>query len=232
MPAQHTTRLPRILALSGLCLLVLQGPNQSAIAGQITDQVVVAGTDQPWNYTPGGLNTNSQYGINDGTGPLVLSAADGFNFAPGGSFTVTYVSGLVSASPGFFPFVDADGDTQFVVNNNPGSSGKVSPSFYIDPATYPIFLVELVGTFANSSGAIVGTPFALGDGPTTITVPTGATQLQLGVNDDIYHDNAGAFTVDVSGPGISSVPEPTSIISLATGLVTISVCARPRRRSS
>jgi hypothetical protein len=225
----HRTLVTCILSASCFCILNFGGPAESARAGQATLQATVAGTDQPWNFTPGGLNTNFQYGINDGTGPLVLSAADGFNFAPGGSFTVTYISGLVSASVGFFPFVGADGDTQFVVNNNPGSSGKVSPSFYMDPATYPIFLVELVGTFANSAGAIVGTPFALGDGPTTIVVPTGATQLQLGVNDDIYHDNVGSFTVDVSGPAFASVPEPTSMIPLGTSFV-VAIAFYGRRR--
>jgi hypothetical protein len=233
MDTHHRTLVKRFLIASCLCILIFGGPAESARAGQLTLQATVAGTDQPWNFTPGGLNTNFQYGINDGTGPLVLSAADGFSFAPGGSFTVTYVSGLVSAGPGFYPFVDANGDTQSVFNNNPGSSGKVAPSFYMDPATYPIYLVELVGTFANSSGAIVGTPFALGDGPTTITVPTGATQLQLGVNDDIYHDNAGSFTVDVSGPAFASVPEPTSMIPLGTSfVVAVAFYGRRRRRVS
>jgi hypothetical protein len=92
--------------------------------------------------------------------------------------------------------------------------------------------VELVGTFANSSGVIEGTPFALGNGPTTITVPTGATQLQLGVNDDIFHDNAGSFTVDVSGPAVASVPKPTSMILLGTGLVAIGFVTRQLRRRS
>jgi hypothetical protein len=231
MDTHHRTLVTRFLTASCLCILMFGGPAESTRAGQVTVQATVAGTDQPWNYTPGGLNTNFQYGINDGTGPLVFSAADGFTFAPGGSFTVTYVSGLVCAATGFFPFVDADGDTQFVVNNNPGSSGKISPSFYMDPATYPIFLVELVGTFANSSGAIVGTPFALGDGPTTIVVPTGATQLQMGVNGDIYHNDVGSFTVDVSGPAFASVPEPTSLIPLGTGLLAaIGFYERHRRR--
>jgi hypothetical protein len=231
MDPHHRMLVTRFLTASCLCILIFGGPAESVRAGQLTLQATVAGTDQPWNYTPGGLNTNFQYGINDGTGPLVLSAADGFNFAPGGSFTVSYLSGQVSAGPGFWPFVDADGDTQDAVNNNTGSSGKVEASFYMNPATYPIYLVELVGTFTNSLGAIVGTPFALGDGPTTITVPVGATQLQLGVNDDIYHDNAGSFTVDVSGPGISSVPEPNSMIPLGTGsLVAIGLYGRHRRR--
>jgi hypothetical protein len=225
------TTCMQVFATSCLCGLVFTGAVGSARAGQLTVQATVAGTDQPWNYTPGGLNTNYQYGINDGTAPLVINASDGFDFSTGGSFTVTYVSGLVSAGPGFWPFVDANGDLQDAINNHTGSSGKVEASYYMNPSTYPIYLTELVGTFANSLGAIVGTPFALGDGPTTITIPTGATQLQLGVNDDIYHDNAGSFVVNVSGPQLASVPEPTSVVMAGTGslLVFVSWVIRSKR---
>jgi hypothetical protein len=109
------------MATTCLCIPLFGGRTESAEAGQLTLQETVAGTDMPWNFTPGGLNTNFQYGINDGTGPLVPNASDGFSFAPGGSFTVTYISGLVSAGPGFWPFVDADGDTQEATDNHTGT---------------------------------------------------------------------------------------------------------------
>jgi RNA polymerase sigma factor (sigma-70 family) len=91
MDTHHRTLVTRFLTASCLCIVIFRGPAESARAGQLTVQATVQGTDQPWNFTPGGLNTNFQYGINDGTGPLVLSAADGFNFAQGGSFTITYI---------------------------------------------------------------------------------------------------------------------------------------------
>jgi hypothetical protein len=97
----------------------------------------------------------------------------------------------------------------------------------MNPATYPINLGELVGTFANSSGAIVGTPFAVGDSA-SVTIPTGATELFLGINDDIYGDNAGSYTVQVSGPaaGLSSVPEPSTVGMLAALLGAVVIAAR------
>ena len=36
----------------------------------------------PWDYTNGGLNTLFQYGMGDQQSPLVVTAADGFDFSP------------------------------------------------------------------------------------------------------------------------------------------------------
>src|SRR5688500_15040055 len=67
---------------------------------------------------------------------------------------------------------------------NPASTPNVNgncPSFYMgESVTSPKYLYQLVGTFADDSGAIVGTPFAVGNGPWNATVPFGATRLQLG----------------------------------------------------
>jgi hypothetical protein len=169
----------------------------------ISVKTTVAGTAQPWNFV-GGVNANFPYGVNDGTAPVVLSAANGFNFAPGGSFTITYVhppgqlGGTVTNGAGF-PFVDPGGNTSLVANNFNGSSGHPFPSFYFNPATYPAYVAELAGTFADNTGAVVGTPFPISLG-TTVTVPAGATQLQFGIIDDIFSDNQGSFTVTVTGP--------------------------------
>ena len=62
-----------------------------------------------------------------------------------------------------------------------------------------IGLCALVGAFADSSGNVI-LPVYFGDGA-TYTVPTGATQLQLGTNDDNFSDNVGSFSVTVNGTG-------------------------------
>jgi hypothetical protein len=54
--------------------------------------------------------------------------------------------------------------------------------------------MALMGTFADDSGVIVGTPFEVGNFR-ILTVPAGATRLQLGMNDDHWSDNVGEFTV-------------------------------------
>ncbi len=163
--------------------------------------ITVPGTAMPWLYgkTAGSLNYNSQFGLGDGTNPIVVSAANGVAFTPGGIATVTYMSGKVNIGPDLqLAFVDANGISQAANNTNQGAIGKAAPSNYMSPSTYPIFYGELVGTFADATGSIIGTPFAIGDGPKPLIIPSGASQLQLGVNDDAYYNNVGSWSVQVT----------------------------------
>jgi hypothetical protein len=57
----------------------------------------------------------------------------------------------------------------------------------------------------------IGTPFAIGL-RRTVSIPVGATQLQLGINDDIFIDNTGELNLAVSQS--VSVPEPSTIFGL------------------
>jgi hypothetical protein len=87
----------------------------------------------------------------------------------------------------------------------------------------PFCMGELVGTFANSSGSIVGTPFAIGD-LGTFTVPSGANQLQLGVLDYAYGDNPGSWNIQVTG-----IPEPTTLALVLVGMTGLGLAIRNRR---
>ncbi len=50
-----------------------------------------------------------------------------------------------------------------------------------------------------ATGSVVSHPTErVGDGPTSLTIPSGSTQLQLGVDDDKYSDNIGAWTIQVT----------------------------------
>jgi hypothetical protein len=145
---------------------------------------------------------------------------------PGGQYTIQYISGTTSSGGIFTSFYDANGNPGYVTNMNGGTSDNHFPSYYFNPATYPTYLAELVGTFADSSGDIVGTPFPIGD-LATVTAPAGATQLQLGINDDIYHDNSGSLQIQVS-----AVPEPSSFILLGVVAAFGFIAYRWRRRAS
>src|SRR5207249_10441208 len=117
-----------------------------------------------------------------------------------------------------------NGYTNTPQDNILGGSYGPAPSYYMNPATYPIYNTELVGTFANSSGQIVGTPFGIGN-LRTITVPSGATRLQLGMNDNLYVDNSGSWNIQ-----ITQVPEPATWSMLLLSVVGLLGGVRLRRR--
>jgi len=148
----------------------------------------------PWLSQPGGLNSAYHFGQQDGAPPVVLTFAS-LHAAPGDKITVRFISGDVSTGGGSPP-MDGSGFPNPNDVGGLGWSGQPMPNAYMSP--YPINVGSIVGTFATDDGTIVGHPFALGDGPTTKTIPSGAAQLQLGINDDIYADNTGSDVVSVT----------------------------------
>lgn len=206
-------------------------------AGTLT--VTVSSTAMPWLWDTTSLNTAFQYGVQDGTGPAIIDPSSGISFAPGGTLTITYLDGLTSAFGGT-PEVTAEGygpnpPSPFVydASNNLGSSGQPFPSFYMDPASYPIYLNTMVATFTDLAGNIVGTPFAVFDGPLSVVVPVGAAQLQLGVNDDFFSDNTGSLLVQVTGPdAAASVPEPANLLLLGSAFALAGMFRYRQRRGA
>lgn len=226
-------RIGRLICAASLSLWTVAACTlaASSASAQQTLNYTVDSLSQPWQFVNGGLNTGFQFGTSDGLAPTIVSAADGYDFTPGGSFTVTYVSGLTTAFNGIPPYADANGDITYDASNHGGSSGTFFPSLYVNPASYPVFLNALIGTFADGSGAIVGTPFLVGNGPTTEIVPVGATRLQFGINDDIFADNAGSLLVSVFGPIPAAVPEPGTLALFATSALTGAAFLRRRKHS-
>lgn len=205
----------------------------AALAAALTinakaDIYTVDGQSGPWDWANGGLNTGYQYGVNDQISPTVVTSIGGISIGSGQELVVTYVSGTVNTEPfGGFPNnqnVDANGISQAPNPDlTPHSNGN-TPGYYAgESPSHIIYTGELLGTFANSSGTIVGNPFALGDGPTDLTVPTGATQLQLGVNDNLYSDNAGSWNI-----GVTMVPEPSLLGLLGVGVLGVWMRSRKR----
>ncbi|MBI1765773.1 MAG: hypothetical protein HYR56_30580 [Acidobacteria bacterium] len=184
-----------------------------------TATVPILSTTGPWLQ---GLNPTFDYGTHDNTPPVVIDAANGADFTPGSTLTITYLSGTVQAGAGY-PFNDANGLPGYVRNNC--ENFGCFPAFFMNPRP-DLLALALVGAFTNN-GVIVGYPFPIGNGPKTLTVPTGANQLSLGINDTRFSDNSGFFTVAVSfgsnAPVITS--QPVSLTKCETQAATFAVAA-------
>jgi hypothetical protein len=193
----------------------------------VTRSVLVTAKQGPWAYVAGtgGLNSNYVYGTSNGLqAPVTITTLNGFVFLPGGTFDITYVSGTIKAGTGgAFPGEDADGNPAKPVNADiDTSNGLFYASEYIPAVQFPVNQGALVGTFTDSAGAIVGNPFKIGNSA-HLVVPIGASQLQMGVNDDFYGDNSGSWSTTVS-----QVPEPSSFAVVGVG--GLSLLSRRRRQ--
>ena len=206
----------KILATAFFLMMAVPIAAPSALA--LTISVPVSGNAGPWDPI---ANSGFNYGMHDQAAPSVVGAGSGVWLASGESITIEYLGGAVAVGANY-PLLDGRGLTSFTYNNLVNGNGA-APSFYMDPLSYPIYSGQLVGTFADALGTIVGSPFAIGLGPVFLTIPNGASQLQLGVNDNLFADNIGSFTVQVTGlgpafPPTAVVPEPGSLLLFASGI--------------
>lgn len=165
---------------------VVAGSPAFAIAPASTQTLTVSGMCKPWNSS---ATFNSGYRFGDevtGLAPVSVPVA--------GAVTVEYLSGTTRPKHEN-TWTDANGGT----GDHPGptgstldGNGKRYPTFYLP--TSELGICGLCGAFTDASGNVVQ-PVSIGAAGGLFTVPDGATQLQLGINDTRFDDNQGAFTV-------------------------------------
>lgn len=156
-------------------------PSVSTATTTTTGSITVLATARPWSNVSG-ANPSFNYGDNgNGTGPSVIATP-----VIGATLVLTATgTAVVSGS------TVAPGDPGGVAPSNPGQ--------FVPGGTSPI----LLGAWTDSSGVIVaGTGagvVAIGAG-VTLTVPTGATRLQIGVDGigGAFLANSGSFAVTFS----------------------------------
>ena len=240
----------RQIILGALAALALGTAAHAAGSFKVVD---VAGTAMPWLWADGGLNTDFQFGIQDGSAPAFLDFSElGIN--PGDSYGLLFVPGGLTSAFGGPPTVDNGGYRGSPFKNDVlGSTGKRFPSYYL-PADFGmtdnegLFLNSLVGAFTDASGAILS-PFSLGrvgsDGASTLVgfsggLGAGVTRVQFGLNDDLFSDNTGGLQVCVDhgddacfrkfyGGGPAAVPEPASWALMIGGFGLAGAALRRRR---
>ncbi|KKP40337.1 MAG: hypothetical protein UR30_C0005G0118 [Candidatus Peregrinibacteria bacterium GW2011_GWC2_33_13] len=151
--------------------------------------VVVNSKSGPWNPT---INMSRNYIHKLRVKRNGLASPTIIRVKPGDNLTIEYVFGDVYADFQGHPERKTDADGYPKTMNT--CAGRL-PSFYINDQ---INHMALIGTFADSKGVMVGSPFFVGNGSVNLTVPEGAKQLQLGINDNLFRDNSGLFIVKVN----------------------------------
>jgi hypothetical protein len=156
-------------------------------------QYIVPASAMP-RFPLGGWNDNGTffYNIPNGTGPTVLTLAR-LQARPGQKLTVKYISGTITDSAGK-PLTDQAGSW-----NDPESVGNGAFTRRTGSS-----MPALVGAFTDAKGNIIPVPnggdiiFGIGVGGTTQTIPPGATQLQLGINESRFDQSKGSLTASVA----------------------------------
>lgn len=154
--------------------------------------VTVPETSLPWY-----ISANPTMTFNNGVGTPPISVSLQTNsINPGAIINVKCTSGTAySAAQSQTTAVGCDGS----INATVKGSHAGAPSFYIPKFSDTTNWVgnNLIASFANANGTIIGTPFIVNSKGVTVMAPHGATQLLIGVDDSYLPDNSGSMTVTI-----------------------------------
>jgi RHS repeat-associated protein len=179
--------------------------------------VTVPATAMPWNWAGYGaverLNINYQFGVNDGTNPVVALTG----LTQGQSISVIYKSGTVTTDVNNNPpgFVGANGG-QPPTGTSQGLPAGYFPTVYMTASSYPIGQpVPLTAVVTNGSG----TPMP--NVPVMLNV-TGANGRQLQVTTDSTGTAAFSYVGLNAGTDIVEARAfPSGEASLVSGVATV-----------
>ena len=210
--------------------------------------VNVNGASGPWDTS---LNPAYGYGVavggedNVNAAPEVVNSSSGLPLAAGDQLIIVavyspdyvptatpYSGGSYGAPSPFTPLLAGAYGSYWSNADGLGgypSNGPGAPGFYIST---PTFLEELVGVF-TSDGVIVGSPFAIGNGPVSEVIPVGANELSLGINDAWYNDNGGGVNVSITEISTAVPDGAATILMLEIGFgAMVLLRVRPMLRRS
>ena len=120
--------------------------------------VTVPPTAMPWNWQTGGLNNNYQYGINDGTSPVIAAA----NLTAGQPVTYRVPKRHRLNELPHQPLVNANGDSNFITGTQI-YQGAYFPTLYTTGTAYPQNQpINVFAVVTDATGApIPNTPVTL-----------------------------------------------------------------------
>ncbi len=203
----------------------------AAVAGTLAVSVASAGTidltvgSESDIFLAGQSSVPTKFPFNSGAAGLGAGVLPpSINVSAGETLTLN-ASGVVSCCLGGSP---TNGP-----NGGPAGFGLASISGYGNVGGYSGIAFPLVGVFGGPSLTAPWTIFVVGAAD-IVNVPTGATQLYLGLPDSLgfgltpgyYNDNTGSFAVQVSG-----VPEPSTWAMMLVGFAGLGLAAYRRTRN-
>jgi hypothetical protein len=238
--AAHADSIVTATSVAATAVVYAAG-NQSGLAPNVggtapTALNVLSGSTCFTFLVPNGKVPAQMITLNGGS----LNDADGIGAATSSSSNSGYgsISGIRAANAGYLTGV-------FVGANGPSGSAPNSLDF-----------TGVGGTSFTSLNPLLDQVFFIGDGLTgdgtgttqQFYVPTGATTLYLGISDaggynggpGSYSDNSGSFSLvdvnDVTGGGgggsTAVTPEPSSLVLLGTGVLSVAGMRRRRTMNS
>jgi RHS repeat-associated protein len=174
--------------------------------------VTVPPTAMPWIWVAGGLNNNYQFGIGDGSSPIIGAT----NLIAGQGVEVSYQSGTVSAGFGGYPLVNADGDLQDITGSNRGNSGTHHPTYYMYDLTR-----QVGETIAFSALVEDGSANPVANTTATFSV-TGANAQQLTATTDGNGVATASYTGQLAGTDVVQVSAtPTGSTAITSSASTV-----------
>ena len=218
---------------------------QSNLARDAQISINVSGRSSPWDQS---------------ANPQMIYSAPGDSFPPtivnlvavSAGEKITFKCSGGSTNAGGVPDSGCDGLTQYEPTNDrfQPACKTYYPSDYADKTTYPIYTMQVLGAFATDSGVVVGKPFLVPSKEYSITVPAGATRLQLGMNDCANSDNSESplnvlvyrgnvpqsatisaerndSSAATTSAGKLTVPAPSFDCSKASSVVEKLICSTP-----
>ena len=170
--------------------------------------VTLVGVYPGFSFSPeaGVTSINGVAGSFTFDGGAVSCAANDCTF----SQTTLQTNGTPNASQGTLNFSNTTPAAPAGAVNVSWQNSTSNESAYIPAGAIPgaqcfLGLTGLVGAFTDGSG-VIKEALCIGNGPITFQVPSGATQLILGVNDDKFADNTGSWSINVAVNGGTTTP--------------------------
>jgi len=81
------------------------------------------------------------------------------------------------------------------------------PSHWANELDFPIYIMQIIGSFADANGTVIGTPFLINEHERRHRIPTLARYLQLGINDCLFYPgNGGGANIGAYVVGFRLIP--------------------------